>query len=113
MPTFRSDISSIPRYVPGRPIDDVARELGITSIDKLASNECPVEPFPEVQAAIAAGGAGLNRYPDSAGYELTKTIADHHGVPAEAVWIGAGSSEILRCTALSVGGPGTSAVTLP
>lgn len=110
MPTFRSDIASIPRYVPGRPIDEVARELGIASIDKLASNECPVEPFPEVLAAIAAGGAGLNRYPDSAGYELTRAIAEHHGVPPEAVWIGAGSSEILRCTALSVGGPGTSAV---
>lgn len=110
MPTYRPDLGSIPRYVAGRPIEDVARELGIVSIDKLASNECPTEPFPEVIDAIARAGAGVNRYPDSAQSELTNSIAAHHGLDAEAVWVAAGSSEILRCTALSVGGPGTSAV---
>ena len=110
LPTFRPDLAAIPRYVPGKPIDEVAREYGIDSIDKLASNECPVEPFPEVQAVVAAAASGLNRYPDSAGFELTAAIARHHGIASENVWIGAGSSENLRCTALSVGGPGTSAV---
>ncbi|MGI9584960.1 MAG: histidinol-phosphate transaminase [Acidimicrobiia bacterium] len=110
MPTYRPDLDSIPRYVPGRPIDEVARELGIDSIDKLASNECPESPFPEVVEAIALAAATVNRYPDPSGYELTNAIARHHGVAPEAVWIGAGSSEILRCTALAVGGPGTSAV---
>jgi histidinol-phosphate aminotransferase len=110
LPTYRADLTSIPRYVPGKPIDDVARELGIDSIDKLASNECPEAPFPEVVEAIAIAGASVNRYPDSAGYELTRAIARHHGIEPESVWIGAGSSEILRCTALAVGGPETSAV---
>lgn len=110
MPTYRADLTSIPRYVPGRPIDDVARELGIDSIDKLASNECPDSPFPEVVEAIARAGRSVNRYPDSAGYELTRAIAQHHDIEPESVWIGAGSSEILRCTALAVGGPATSAV---
>ncbi|MEN8040699.1 MAG: histidinol-phosphate transaminase [Actinomycetota bacterium] len=110
MPTFRPDLESIPKYVPGKPIDEVARELGITSIDKLASNECPTEPFPEVVEAIAAAGATVNRYPDSGQYELTNAIAAHHGVDPASVWVGAGSSEVLRCTSLSVGGPGTSAV---
>ncbi len=110
MPTYRSDLGSIPRYVPGKPIDEVAREMGIDSIDKLASNECPTEPFPEVIDAIAAAGAKVNRYPDSGQFELTGAIASHHGVDPSSVWVGAGSSEILRCVALSVGGPSTSAV---
>lgn len=110
MPRYRPDIEDIPRYVPGRPIEEVARELGISHIDKLASNEHPGPPFPAVVEAIAAATGSLNRYPDSGGYDLTRAIAAHHDVPPEAVWIGAGSSEVLRCVALSVGGPGTSAV---
>ena len=110
MPTFRPDLEAIPRYVPGRPVEEVARELGIDSIDKLASNECPLEPFPEVIEAIADSAHTVNRYPDNAGYHLTNAIAAHHGLPSDTVWIAAGSSENLRCTALAVGGPGTSAV---
>ncbi len=110
MPTYRPELESIPRYTPGRPIGEVARELGIESVDKLASNECPTEPFPEVVEAIVAAGQTVNRYPDSGQYELTNAIADHYGVDPSSVWVGAGSSEVLRCTALSVGGPGTSAV---
>lgn len=110
VPTYRSDLESIPRYVPGRPVEEVARELGIDSIDKLASNECPEEPFPEVVEAVAAAARGINRYPDSGGFELCRAIASHQGVQPEEVWIGSGSSEILRCAALAVGGAGTSAV---
>ena len=96
--------------MPGKPIDEVARELGIESIDKLASNECPEPPFPEIIPLIEALAPSLNRYPDSAGYALTNAIARHLGVDSGSVWIGAGSSENLRCAALAVGGPGTSAV---
>jgi histidinol-phosphate aminotransferase len=110
MPTFRPDLLSIPHYVPGRPIEDVAREYGLESIDKLASNECPEEPFPEVVEAVALAVGGVNRYPDSATYDLSRAIAAHQGILPEEVWVGAGSSEVLRCAALSVGGAGTSAV---
>lgn len=110
MPTYRTDLGSIPRYVTGRSISEVARELGIDSIDKLASNESPFSPFPEVVDAIAAAGATVNRYPDSGQFELRRAIAKHWDVDAANVWVGAGASDILRCTALSVGGPGTSAV---
>jgi len=110
MPTFRTDLLSIPHYVPGRPIDAVAREHGLESIDKLASNECPESPFPEVAEAVALAGTGVNRYPDSSSYDLSRAIAAHQGIQPEEVWVGAGSSEVLRCAALSVGGPGTSAV---
>jgi len=110
VPTYRSDLEAIPIYRPGRPIEEVTRELGIESLDKLASNECPESPFPEVIEAIAASASTVNRYPDSAAYDLTQAIATHHGVAPENVWVGAGSSEVLRCSALAVGGPGTSAV---
>ncbi|MGI9667834.1 MAG: histidinol-phosphate transaminase [Acidimicrobiia bacterium] len=110
MPTFRPDLETIPRYVPGKPVEEVARELGVDSIGKLASNECPEPPFPEVIDAITEAGTAINRYPDSSGYELTMAIAAHQGVSRSNVWVGSGSSEILRCIALSVGGPNTSAV---
>jgi len=110
MPTFRPDLLSIPHYVPGRPIDEVAREHGLESIDKLASNECPEAPFPEVVEAVALAAGGVNRYPDSSTYDLSRAIATHQGLQPEEVWVGAGSSEVLRCAALSVGGRGTSAV---
>lgn len=110
MPRYRSALKSIPRYVPGRPIEEVARELGITSVEKLASNECPTEPFPEVLEAIAAAAPLVNRYPDTSQYALTEAIAAHHRIDPASVWVGAGSSEILRCAALSLGGPATSAV---
>lgn len=110
MPRYRSALESIPRYVPGRPIEEVARELGITSVEKLASNECPTEPFPEVLEAVIAAAPSVNRYPDTSQYALTEAIAAHHRIDPASVWVGAGSSEILRCAALSLGGPGTSAV---
>jgi histidinol-phosphate aminotransferase len=110
MPIFRPDLLSIPHYVPGRPIEEVAREHGLESIDKLASNECPEAPFPEVVDAVARAASGVNRYPDSSTYDLSRAIAAHQGVRPDEVWVGAGSSEVLRCVALSVGGPGTSAV---
>ncbi len=109
-PTFRPDLDTIPRYVPGKPIEEVAREFGLTSIDKLASNENPTAPFPAVREAIADAAHLVNRYPDSASYDLTNQLAEFHDLAPESIWVGAGSSEVLRCTALTVGGPGTSAV---
>ena len=77
MPTFRPDLDTIPRYIPGKPVEEVARELGIDSIDKLASNECPEPPFPEVLDAINEAASGVNRYPDSSGFAITRAIGDH------------------------------------
>lgn len=110
MPTFRSDLESIPRYIPGKPIDEVARDFGLTSIDKLASNECPTEPFPEVVDAISNAARGVNRYPDTTSSDLASDIANLHGIAQESVWVGSGSSDIIRSIATGVGGPGTTAV---
>ena len=110
MPTYRADLEAIPTYSPGKPIAEVSRELGLTNIAKLASNESPTEPFPEVVAAISAAATDLNRYPENSGYYLVNALAERHGVDPKQVWLGAGSTQLLGCIALSVGGPGTSAL---
>ena len=110
MPTFRADLDAIPTYSPGKPIDEVSRDLGIFDICKLASNECPTEPFPEVVAAIAAAAGDVNRYPEDSGFYLVNALAERHGVDTAEVWLGAGSTQLLGCVALSTGGPGTSSV---
>jgi len=110
MPRFRADLGSIPVYVPGKPMDEVSRELGITELAKLASNECPVSPFPEVVEAIAAVAGEVNRYPDNSAHHLVAELAAALDVDPAGIWLGAGSTQLLLCTALAVGGPGTSAV---
>jgi len=75
LPTYRADLDAIPTYSPGKPIDEVSRELGLTNIAKLASNESPTEPFPEVVAAISAAATDVNRYPENSGYYLVNALA--------------------------------------
>ncbi len=103
-------VAEVIPYVGGRPIEEVAREFGIEEVIKLASNECPVPPFPEVSAVIAELSSKVNRYPDSNCYLLTKAASKAFSIPEENLWFGAGSSGLLREIANSVGGEGTSAV---
>ncbi len=112
MPTFRPDILRIPEYIPGRPIADVAKEFGFdpASVVKLASNENPLPPIPEAREAVAALMSEANRYPDTECKDLRAAISSCSEIPPENIWAAAGSSEILRVTALATGGPGTSAV---
>jgi histidinol-phosphate aminotransferase len=110
VPTFRPDLEDIPVYSPGRPVEDVRRQYGLESVIKLASNECPYEPFEPVVAAVATAAAGVNRYPDNARRELRCALAAFLGVTPDHLWLGGGSNELMYVTALAVGGPGTSAV---
>jgi histidinol-phosphate aminotransferase len=112
MPTLRPDLREIPPYRPGRPIADVAEEYGFdpTEVVKLASNEWPEGPFPEVVEAMRGVLDRANRYPDNEARELRAALASHLSVPADHVWVGAGSSELIRVIATAAGGPGTSAV---
>ncbi len=110
MPTFRQDLAAIVPYRPGKPIEEVAREFGLDRIAKLASNESPIPPFPEVQEAIAAAIPRVHRYPDNNRYELREALAAHLGVPGDHLWFGGGSNELMLMAAIAVGGPGTSAV---
>ena len=109
---FRPDIGEISPYKPGRPIADVAREHGFDPDDivKLASNECPLPPIQAVQDVIAAEVGGVHRYPDNECRDLRSALSNHLDVPEDHLWVGAGSSELLRSIAMSMGGPGTSAI---
>lgn len=103
-------VERIPPYVGGRPIGEVAREFGISDIVKLASNESPVPPFPEVVEAIASAAADVHRYPDQHAYHLTRALAGHLGLEPDHLWFGAGSSELIGTIATAVGGAGTNAI---
>lgn len=103
-------VGRIKPYVGGRPIEEVVREFGVADVVKLASNESPVEPFPEVVEVLAATASEVNRYPDSAVYALTREMADVMDVDPDQLWFGAGSSELIGAIASAVGGPGTSAL---
>lgn len=110
MVMFRRDLDDLTPYTPGRPIEDVARQHGISEIIKLASNECPLPPLAPVQRLIAARADGANRYPDTNAHDLRQALATHHSVDPSTILVGAGSTDLLRCIATVVGGAGTSAV---
>ena len=110
MPRYRADLESIPTYDPGKPIAEVARDLGIARIAEMASNECPTEPFPEVRAAIAAAAGTVHRYPETNAHYLVEALAAHHGIDADRLWVAPGSSGILSSVAIAATGPGTSVV---
>jgi histidinol-phosphate aminotransferase len=108
MPRFRDDLDRIAAYKPGTAIEAAARELGIDDIVKLASNECPLPPFPEVQEAIAGAAATAHRYPDNETSQLRAEVAGLLAVPAESLMFGTGSASLMMIAALALGGPGRS-----
>jgi histidinol-phosphate aminotransferase len=85
-------------YEPGKPIEDVARELGLepSQIIKLASNENPLGPSPVALEAIRAVLPKLHLYPDGGGFHLRNGLAEHFGVTREQVVLGNGSNEIIE-----------------
>jgi len=82
-------------YEPGKPIDELERELGISNIIKLASNENPLGPSPQAVAAATAALVGVHLYPDGNAFNLKQAIAKKLGVASEQIIIGNGSSDIL------------------
>jgi len=107
---FRPDLDRIEAYRPGRAIGEVAAAYGLDRVVKLASNESPEPPFPEVADAVARAVSGLNRYPDNARPDLARALAQFHGVPVERIWTGSASNELMLITGLTMTAPGTSAV---
>ena len=104
------DIQSLNPYVPGKPVDELQRELGLDRVIKLASNENPVGPSPKAVAALAEEHAFLHRYPDGGGYRLRHAIADRWKVGNDQVILGNGSDEILGLLARAFLAPGDEAV---
>ena len=88
-------LAALKPYVPGKPLSELERELGITGSIKLASNENPLGPGPSARAAIAGALDDLGRYPDGGAYDLRAAIASHHGVDPACVTVGNGSNDVL------------------
>jgi histidinol-phosphate aminotransferase len=92
---FRRTIADLIPYAPGKPIEEVQRELGLERVVKLASNEGPFPPFPAAAEAIARAATELNRYPDGGVYALRSALAAHHGVALEEVVVGGGADGVI------------------
>jgi histidinol-phosphate aminotransferase len=105
-------IRAIAPYQPGKPISELARELGLeeAGIIKLASNENPIGVSPKALAAIRAVLEGLSRYPDGNGFELKAAIARKFGVKADNIVLGNGSNDVLELAARAFLAPGTNGV---
>jgi histidinol-phosphate aminotransferase len=92
---FRRSIADLVPYEPGKPIEEVQRELGLERVVKLASNEGPFPPFAAAVEAIGRTARDLNRYPDGGAYALRAALAERHGVAFEQVIIGAGADGVI------------------
>ncbi|MDH4096688.1 MAG: histidinol-phosphate transaminase [Nitrospira sp.] len=104
------DILSLSPYVPGKPIDELQRELGLARVIKLASNENPLGPSPKAVAALAGEYGSLHRYPDGGGYRLRQALAERWKVSIDQILLGNGSDEILGLLARAFLAPGDEAV---
>jgi histidinol-phosphate aminotransferase len=103
-------ILGIAPYEPGKPVEELERELGIHDAVKLASNENPLPPSDRVQHAIAAAIAQLNRYPDGSGFYLRQALAKKHGFTPDQIVLGNGSNDLIELAVRSFMRPGDEAV---
>ena len=97
-------------YQPGKPVEELERELGISGSIKLASNENPLGPSPLAVAAIRSCLDGLHRYPDGASFALRAKLAERLAVGPDQLVFGAGADEILELLAKAFLGPGDEVV---
>jgi histidinol-phosphate aminotransferase len=105
-------VRAIAPYPPGKPISELAREMGLNEADivKLASNENPLGVSPRARAAIAGALDELALYPDGNGYDLKAAIAAKLGVEMAGIVLGNGSNDVLELVARAFLSPGASAV---
>jgi histidinol-phosphate aminotransferase len=92
---FRQAIDGLVPYEPGKPVEEVQRELGLDRVVKLASNEGPFPPFPAALEAIARAAPDLNRYPDGGAWALRAALAERHGVAFEEVIVAPGADAVI------------------
>jgi histidinol-phosphate aminotransferase len=107
---FRPGILKTRPYAPGKPVSEVKRELGLDDVVKLASNENPEGPTQIVVDAICNSISELNRYPDGACFELTKTLAADLGVSPKSLFFGNGSNEVIDMMIRALVSPGENVV---
>jgi histidinol-phosphate aminotransferase len=103
---FKPAVRDLVPYEPGKPVEEVQRELGLDRVVKLASNEGPFGPLPAALAAIERCAPELNRYPDGGAYRLRAALADLQAVRFEELAVGAGSDGLVDGLAQAVLNPG-------
>jgi len=104
------NILAIRPYTPGKPIEELQRQYGITDVVKLASNENPLGPSPMAIEAIRRALVNIHRYPDGSGYGLAGKLADRLGVSPDNIILGNGSDEIIGMLAHALLRPGDEAI---
>ncbi len=102
----RSSVLKIKPYVPGKPIEEVRRELGLTDVIKLASNENPLGASPKAIEAVREAASAVHLYPDGSCHELRRALAKKLDVSGESIVFGCGSDESIRLVAETFVGPG-------
>jgi histidinol-phosphate aminotransferase len=108
---IRPALAGLVPYEPGKPVEEVQRELGLDRVVKLASNEGPYGPFAEAQEAIARAALELNRYPDGGAWRLRTALAEHHAVTFEQVTVCAGADAVVGYVCQATLDPGDEVVT--
>jgi histidinol-phosphate aminotransferase len=110
-PLIRPTLDGLVPYEPGKPVEEVQRELGLERVVKLASNEGPYGPFPAAQEALERAALDYNRYPDGGAYRLRHALAERHGVRFEEITVCAGADAVIGYTVVATLDPGDGAVT--
>lgn len=103
-------VQKLTPYLPGKPISDLQRELGIDHVVKLASNENPLGPSPMALAAVRATLEELHLYPDGSGFALKTALAEKFALDRNGITLGNGSNDVLELIARAFLAPGLSAV---
>src|SRR3990167_1252320 len=96
---FKDYVQEIVPYEPGKPIEEVERELGLLRVTKLASNENPLGPSRKALRAMRAALRRMHLYPDGSCYELRKRLSQELSLPEDQLIIGNGSNEIIELLA--------------
>lgn len=104
-------LKEIRPYSPGKPVEEVERELGITGAVKLASNENPLGPSPLALQAIRSALEGIHRYPDGGGYYLKQALSEKFGLSPDHFILGNGSNELIELCARCFLSPDDEAIT--
>jgi histidinol-phosphate aminotransferase len=89
-------VASLTPYIPGKPIEEVEREYGVSDVAKLASNENALGPSPRAVAAAREAMAKVNLYPDGAAFDLRQGLAAKLGVAPQELFVGNGSNELIE-----------------
>ncbi len=103
---LRPALAELQPYEPGKPVEEVQRELGLERVVKLASNEGPFGPFPAALEALERSTRELNRYPDGGAFRLRTALAERHGVDFAQVALGAGADGVIDCVTQATLDPG-------